>query len=419
MKSFRTIILIALLSFLWGWLRLLNTGHCEEKYKRMVIIIDNSKSMSEIFNKNPKIEVVKREVVNLIESLPPETWVAIYATESKGKNSCGVPMVIHPLKPLEDKENVIQKVKALEPNHKFSFSLNFQKALQEIGSSNQEHALIVFTDGKEVCKDEILEESKKVRSQKMKVVFFPFGINTNEKQDQVLQSMVENISGDFFLIQEEKRFKKIMTKFPEDSLLLKPEIRRWGQIATSKRYYQNGDAVKIKFSGLPRNYRDWIALSKPGDPNDQFFWWKYTNGRSQGNFNIENLPSGKYEARVYINWPDAGYKIFNRFPFQILKRSEKLVFQTNKKKYSADEDIIVEFENLPANDGDWMTIVEASKPEDTYGEWVFIAKKRHGRIYFNPLPPGNYEARLYYDWPDGKYFLKEKFPFKVVKLPFN
>jgi hypothetical protein len=92
---------------------------------------------------------------------------------------------------------------------------------------------------------------------------------------------------------------------------------------------------------------------------------------------------------------------------------------TSKKSYLAGEPIVVMYDGLPGNAQDWITVLPASKPvEGSYDEWYYTAGRKSGQMRFGALnEPGTYEARLFYDWPNGQYTLHGRASFEVVAAP--
>jgi LCCL domain-containing protein/PAN domain-containing protein len=91
------------------------------------------------------------------------------------------------------------------------------------------------------------------------------------------------------------------------------------------------------------------------------------------------------------------------------------ILQTNKNVYAPNEGIVVEYSGLPGNQQDWITITQASAPENTYGQWFFTGGKQNGSLNFNGLSPGNYEARVYFNWPQGGYNVQARRTFTVAQ----
>jgi hypothetical protein len=86
-------------------------------------------------------------------------------------------------------------------------------------------------------------------------------------------------------------------------------------IKTHKPMYAVGEAIVVEYGGLPGNDQDWITVVTKGTAEDSYQdHWFYTEGRKKGNYAIEGLPAGEYEARVYFN---GGYEVQKRFAFKV------------------------------------------------------------------------------------------------------
>ncbi|MES0335740.1 MAG: serine/threonine-protein kinase [Candidatus Magnetobacterium sp. LHC-1] len=91
----------------------------------------------------------------------------------------------------------------------------------------------------------------------------------------------------------------------------------------------------------------------------------------------------------------------------------KAVITTQKQIYQPYEPIVVQYSALPGNAQDWLTIVQSSAPTNSYNQWFYTTGQTDGSYQFNGLPPGDYDVRLYYDWPRGGYNLIKRHRFSV------
>ena len=87
--------------------------------------------------------------------------------------------------------------------------------------------------------------------------------------------------------------------------------------------------------------------------------------------------------------------------------------RTERPVYEPNEAIGVSFSDLPGNAQDWITIVEASKAENQYGQHFYTKGLKSGRMNFSGLPAGAYEVRVFYNWPAGGYHVQFRYPFVV------
>ena len=88
--------------------------------------------------------------------------------------------------------------------------------------------------------------------------------------------------------------------------------------------------------------------------------------------------------------------------------------RTLKRSYRPSEEIIVEVEKFSGSETDWVTIVEKATPDTNYNQYFYGEGKKTGRFTFNGLPVGEYEVRVFHNWPDGGYEVKARSAFRVL-----
>ena len=81
---------------------------------------------------------------------------------------------------------------------------------------------------------------------------------------------------------------------------------------------------------------------------------------------------------------------------------------------AATGEVIVTWRDTPGNPQDWVSIVHAGAPDDTYeSTWTYTGARQSGSYNAGRLAPGDYEARLYLDWPAGGYQVVDRVSFRV------
>jgi len=93
--------------------------------------------------------------------------------------------------------------------------------------------------------------------------------------------------------------------------------------------------------------------------------------------------------------------------------SKSILIKGSKTVYSRSERITVKFSGLPGNQYDWLTLIKASADDTTYGEWFYTNGQRSGTYSFKPVVPGDYEVRVYFNWPGGGYKVQKRIKIKV------
>lgn len=85
----------------------------------------------------------------------------------------------------------------------------------------------------------------------------------------------------------------------------------------------------------------------------------------------------------------------------------------DRNTYSRSEGITVTWSGLPGNSHDWITLVPVGTSDSTYGEWFYTDGRRSGSHTFAAQEPGDYEIRVYFNWPDGGYVVQKRIKIKV------
>jgi len=53
---------------------------------------------------------------------------------------------------------------------------------------------------------------------------------------------------------------------------------------------------------------------------------------------------------------------------------------------------------------DWISIYKVGTPNEQYGEWYYLKGQKNGSLSFTaPSEEGEYEFRLFLNWPAGQY----------------
>ena len=84
----------------------------------------------------------------------------------------------------------------------------------------------------------------------------------------------------------------------------------------------------------------------------------------------------------------------------------------------ADE-IKVVWSGLPGANQDWVSVVSAGSADSAYkaNYWTYTQSRKAGEFSVPKLPAGDYEARVYLDWPKGGYTVHARTPFTVAAAP--
>jgi hypothetical protein len=90
------------------------------------------------------------------------------------------------------------------------------------------------------------------------------------------------------------------------------------------------------------------------------------------------------------------------------------VITLSADKFSPGESILVKEINLPGNPQDWLTLVKVDVPASEFGEWFYTKGVTEGSWTFSaPKRPGDYEVRVFFDYPAGGETMHARAPMEV------
>ncbi len=176
----------------------------------------------------------------------------------------------------------------------------------------------------------------------------------------------------------------------------------------------DGSSVVVTWKGTPGNQQDWVTVVKAGTPDEEWGTWTYTAGKKNGSFTAMILTDGRYEARLYYDYPKGGFKVIERVAFSVKVGAPKGDYMSLAKGlFEAGETVVVSRFETPGNKQDWITVVKAGTADTAWGKWTYLAGARSGKFEVKGLAAGDYEARLYYDYPKGGFKVIERLLFAV------
>ncbi len=159
-------------------------------------------------------------------------------------------------------------------------------------------------------------------------------------------------------------------------------------VTTDSSSYSAGAPITVNYTGLAGTSSDWISIALPGSAPDSFVRYVYTSGTVDGSVQFgSGLADGTYVARSY-----------NNDSFVIVNESAQFtvgnMISTSQSSYLPAESIIVNYQGVPSAPDNWIALATAGSPMTSYHAYQYITNSS-GQLTFNPLPAGNYEARVF------------------------
>jgi len=177
---------------------------------RILFLLDGSGSMWGVFEKEQKIDVAKRLLIQLVDSLAgiPDVEVALRAyghTSPKVKQDCKDTRLEVPFSP-NNKDQIIAKLKEIKPKGTTPIAYSLSVAANDFPRSNNiRNIIILITDGIEECGGDPCAVS--LGLQKRGIMLKPFIIGLGINEDIINQL---DCAGNFFNATNEASFGKIL-----------------------------------------------------------------------------------------------------------------------------------------------------------------------------------------------------------------
>jgi hypothetical protein len=168
-------------------------------------------------------------------------------------------------------------------------------------------------------------------------------------------------------------------------------------VETTKEIYAPQEQIKVNFSEMIGDVKDWIGIYSVGSSN---IWanvlrWEWTGGVSNGTITLDNLPNGNYEVRAFF---EDSFNLEASYIFLVEGDALDVDINTTKSNYLLNEEIEVNFNHMLGDAKDWIGIysVDANNSWENVLRWKYTAGFLSGTLLLEGLPLGEYELRAFF-----------------------
>ncbi len=188
-------------------------------------------------------------------------------------------------------------------------------------------------------------------------------------------------------------------------------------VSIDKSQYKPYESISVTLAQMPLNDGDWVGIF-PKDASsvwENVLAWKYDGEVIDGTYNLNGVPKGEYEVRVFLHY---SYTLLAKTSFLVKEEVYNTSVRTSKDKFLPNELINITLAQMPLNVGDWVGIF----PKDAENAWENVLTYKYdgevvdGTYNLDALPKGEYEVRVFLHY---SYTLLAKTPFTVEEVSYN
>lgn len=172
----------------------------------LVIILDASGSMWGHVENTPKIAIAKDVLAGLIQNLPDDVKVGLWAYGHRVKDKCDDVEALFDLGPI-DKSALIEKVRALNPKGMTPITKTVQLAADSLKAVNEPAVMLLVSDGKETCKGDPCELVRNLRAGDARFVLHVIGFDVTDEEKQQLACMADAGGGNYYTADNADQFR--------------------------------------------------------------------------------------------------------------------------------------------------------------------------------------------------------------------
>ena len=170
---------------------------------KLVYILDASGSMWGQINGTAKIDIAKKALASLVETIPPDTEVGLVVYGHRRKGDCQDIEELVGLKPL-DKAALIKAVKGIKPKGKTPMAGAVQMVAEKLETSGGEAAIVLISDGKETCEADPCKLVAMLKKAGIKFTLHVIGFDVGGETEKQLQCMAQAGGGRIFFSQKRR-----------------------------------------------------------------------------------------------------------------------------------------------------------------------------------------------------------------------
>jgi len=350
----------------------------------VVFVLDASGSMWGQIKGKAKIVIAKEVLNGLIDGLPQDMQVGLYAYGHRSKGDCKDIEQLIAVGPL-DRKAMKAKIAGLNAKGMTPITESVRQAAEALRYKETKATVILVSDGLETCDADPCQLAAELAMSGVDFTVHVIGFDITEEEQARLRCLADKTGGLFLAAGDAASLKSALTEtVAKAEEAPKPVVEDPGKATLqAPASVTAGSEFQIQWQG-PDSRNDFIAISPKDQKETAYQNYVYTE---KGNPALLTAPgkAGAYELR-YVHAKSG--KVIGRADVQVTPIEAKLTAPASVQ-VAADFDVAWEGPNYK---GDYVTI---SRPKDLDSAYVTYTYTNRGNpaVLTAPSDPGNYEVR--------------------------
>jgi len=179
-----------------------------------MLVFDASGSMWGQVEGKTKIEIAKTALNKVVSDWDENIHLGLIAYGHRKKGDCNDIQTLVPVAKL-DKQNMVAKVKAINPKGKTPISRSLKKAAENLRYTEEKATIILISDGKETCNADPCATAKSLEGEGIDFVAHVIGFDVDKKTSTQLKCIADATGGEYFSAKNASSLNDAMTKIVE------------------------------------------------------------------------------------------------------------------------------------------------------------------------------------------------------------
>ncbi|MAS91564.1 MAG: hypothetical protein CMO55_00085 [Verrucomicrobiales bacterium] len=347
----------------------------QESPGKTIIILDASGSMWGQIDGQPKIEIARNVIGELLNDLDPNIELGLMAYGHREKGNCDdIELLVPPGK--VDRGVFQEKVMSIIPKGKTPLTDAVEQASNYLQIEENAANVILVSDGLETCDRDPCVLAAELASKGIAFRTHIVAFDLTAEESASFRCLADETGGTFLQAQDASTLKDALEIAVEASSVAKadmpakPEVKLDPATLNAPESVPAGSVFEVTWEG-PNNRGDYLTVVDKEADDGKYGNYAYTRNGSPSKLTAPVDP-GLCEVRYMAD----GGKVLGRVDIQVTKTEGTLKAPSEAV---AGSSVSVEWEG-PNNKGDYITIVAKGADEGAYRAYAYTANGSPAKV---------------------------------------